>query len=106
MAMFGAAPEYVSTCTKCGYVMRAAGPSTLAFAKTQHEYWEHQRKSKEFASGGYIGKPAPPREERVDYVLIQGIAALDDAFFDGARLSKADHAFLNAGHVVWNQPLR
>lgn len=96
----GDLPEYIWTCRTCGEQLRAAGPASLEHIKRMHEYWEHTRQSKEYANGGYIDKPAPTPDS--DYVLINGVAALDDAFYDGARLSARDRTFLSVMKVCWS----
>ena len=111
--------EYSWACPKCHEILRAAGPATLNFIRTNHEYL-HLRETKGFANGGYVGNPKPVslrcthglihgqcsycRPPAPVDALVNGIAALDDAFFDGARLTDDDHKFLRSLKVCWNQP--
>ena len=94
--------QYSWSCPKCGEKLKAIGPASLDFIKRNHEYWEHTRKEREFANGGYIGNPAPVAAcDFVPPILYSGRAIFDDAFWDGARLSRQDRSFLKLAKVEW-----
>jgi hypothetical protein len=93
-------PHHYWDCPKCGERLEAAGPASLNWKQQQHEYWEHDRKERNVAmpGGGAIPKPSS-----VIDVLVGGRAALDDAYYDGARLSSFDWGFLKAAHLDWKK---
>jgi hypothetical protein len=95
--------EYSWECPKCGEILEGLGSASLNFLRHNHEYWEHERPAK-------LAEAAKQRNLEVrSYmpdVLVDGVAALDDAYFDGARLSTTDHGFLRAMKVCWSVPKR
>lgn len=96
--------DYTWTCPKCGVTLEGCGPASLSFIQSNHNYTEHTNRSRfliffgKKTNGGYV------RDNIAPGVLFRGIAALDDAFFDGARLTNDDHKFLRSLKVCWNQP--
>ena len=90
--------DYTWTCPKCGVTLEGCGPYSLAFIQGSHEYTEHTSRTTSFSNGGYV------RDSIAPGVLFRGTAVLDDAFFDGARLTDADHKWLRSLKVCWNQP--
>ena len=89
--------DYTWTCPKCGVTLEGCGPASLSFIQSDHNYTEHTSRTTSFSNGGYV------RDNIAPGVLFRGIAALDDAFFDGARLTDADHKWLRSLKVCWNQ---
>jgi hypothetical protein len=90
-------------CPKCGELIEGVGMASLNFLKHNHEYWEHARPEREAEASKNHGLP---RYDAMPGTLVDGIAALDDAFYDGARLSLIDHGFLRTMKVCWNPPTR
>ena len=90
--------EFEWECPKCGQHVYGQGPASLRWAQQNHAYWEHERKAQNVAmpGGGAI-----LRAPLVPDVLVGGLAALDDAYYDGARLTVFDLNFLKTRRVDW-----
>ncbi len=89
--------EFEWECPECGQHVYGQGPASLRWAQQNHAYWEHERKERNVAmpGAGVVPKAFEPD------VLVFGRAALDDAYFDGARLSAFDWGFLRAYGLNW-----
>lgn len=85
------------TCPICGDNVRFIGPATRARFIEDHNYWKHEKPERD------------SERENQRSVWQAGRAAssaipLDDAFYDGARLSGTDLTFLKSVAACWNRP--
>jgi hypothetical protein len=96
---YGMDPNTQYECPRCGALIQAQGPASLNFQVTNHR-WMHEREDKAAlrASQGWTGIAGTRTEETRHWSTVPQ----DDAFYDGARLSKQDVFMLHALGVCWN----
>jgi hypothetical protein len=80
------------TCPKCGQTVRFMGPTTRRRFIEDHNYWQHEKPERERLA----------EATRQSWLASRTVTtALDDAFYDGARLSGTDVTFLKSVAACW-----
>jgi hypothetical protein len=81
-------------CPECGDTIRFVGPTTEKRFIDDHIYWRHRRPDRE----RYL------EQQRVEWLRSRVVAdPLDEAFYDGARLTHPDMVFLSSIGIRWSR---
>jgi hypothetical protein len=84
------------TCPLCGENVRFIGPATRARFIEDHNYWKHEKPERDRRA----------YQQRLEWQRSREAKPtdLDDAFYDGARLTGTDLTFLKSVAACWNRP--
>ena len=80
-------------CPECGDTVRFIGPATKKRFIDDHVYWKHRRPEQERRL----------EQQRFEWQRSRAVSEPDDAFYDGARLTSEDNAFLSSLAISWNK---
>lgn len=89
-------------CPRCGALIEGHGPASLEYSVTNHR-WRHERDDKLAAERTAAAMPGYQGTSAQGSLYGQAVP-LDEAFYDGARLTPGDWSFMKAMRVCWNRP--